>query len=160
MAENQEFSRRWAKQRKDRTTILNSYELDTDGLQIKRFTRNEEWFQYIYQNRNGQADALTEYDVIIGPIANDTIYDTFGIVTSGMLPREHALQLLLIGPVYEQTVLKTEKAAAQLTWLSAEILRPEDVARFRETVHTEEAAFQTLFAKTLEALVGDKNEGE
>ena len=29
------------------------------------------------------------------------------------------LALLMIGPVYEQTVIKTEKAAAQLRFLSA-----------------------------------------
>jgi hypothetical protein len=53
-------------------------------------------------------------DVIIGPIANDTIYDTFGIITSGLLKDEDALKLLKIGPEYRQIVLKTERAVKNL----------------------------------------------
>lgn len=39
--------------------------------------------------------------MIVGPIANDTIFDTFGIITSGFLSAEQAIKLLLIGPQYE-----------------------------------------------------------
>lgn len=45
--------------------------------------------------------------MIAGPIANDTIFDTFGIITSGFLSADQAIKLLLIGPQYEQIVIKT-----------------------------------------------------
>ena len=61
------------------------YELHTDDLQIKRFERDEDWFRYIFSNRRRMPDALSDFDVIIGPIANDTLYNTFGVLTSGML---------------------------------------------------------------------------
>ena len=93
------------------TTYINSYELDTEWLNIKSFSRDEEWFDYIYSNRAGYRDRLIGYDVITGPITNDTIYDTWGITISGLLKREQALQLLLIGPQYMQTAIKSEKAA-------------------------------------------------
>ena len=47
--------------------------------------------------------------MIIGPIANDTIFDTLGIMTSGYLKTEDAMKLLLIGPEYRQVTIKTEK---------------------------------------------------
>ena len=46
-----------------------------------------EWFDYIFSNSNGKKDYLSEYDVIIGPIANDTLYDTLGILTSGFIKK-------------------------------------------------------------------------
>jgi len=111
LSDNEEFSKRWARERSGLTTYINFYDLDTEGLDIKRFSRDEEWFDYIYSNRAGYRDRLIGYDVITGPITNYTIYDTWGITTSGLLKREQALQLLLIGPQYMQTAIKSEKAA-------------------------------------------------
>ena len=37
-------------------------------------------------------DALSDYDVIIGPVANDTIFNTMGIMTSGFLSDEEAIE--------------------------------------------------------------------
>ena len=98
LSDDEAFSRRWARSRRNASTWLNRYELRPEGLRIKRFDRDEAWFDYIFANRAGSADALSGYDVIIGPIANDTLYDTFGIITSGFLPREQALALLMLGP--------------------------------------------------------------
>ena len=69
--------------------------------------------------------------MVIGPIANDTIFDTFGIITSGVLAPKESMQLLMIGPKYEQIALKSEKAAAQLKWLGGRVLSKDEVARYR-----------------------------
>ena len=145
-----EFAGRWAREQKGSSIYVNSYELDTEGLQIRRFARDEAWFDYIFRNRSGYADRYPEDDVIIGPIANDTIYNTFGIFTSGILSREQSLRLLQIGPGYEQIVLKTEKAASQLRFLSSRILSPEDAARFRWLTRQEEEAYQKLLSEAFE----------
>ena len=57
----------------------------------------------MYDNRNHKADKISA-DVIIGPIANDIIYDVMGITTSGILPKEDAKKLLMIGDEYKQIV--------------------------------------------------------
>ncbi|MCR5546504.1 MAG: DUF3990 domain-containing protein [Lachnospiraceae bacterium] len=152
LTDDMEFSRRWAKERKGETTICNTYELDTNGLSIKEFSRCEEWFDYINKNRNHKPDDLKEYDVIIGPIANDTIYDVMGIITSGFLEAEESLQLLMIGPEYHQITIKSEKAAAQLKFISSEEIPLEQIQKYRELVAKEEADYQDLFAKELELL--------
>ncbi len=85
-----DFTYRWIRG----TAVVNEYEFDITGLKIHTFSRNVDWFQYIFNNRRMQ-DGL-KADVIIGPIANDTIFDTLGIMSSGYLNAEDALQLLSI----------------------------------------------------------------
>ncbi|MCR4674143.1 MAG: DUF3990 domain-containing protein [Lachnospiraceae bacterium] len=152
LTDDMEFSRRWAKERKGETTICNTYELNTEGLSVKEFSRSEEWFDYINKNRNHKPDELKEYDIIMGPIANDTIYDVMGIITSGYLDAKESLQLLMIGPEYHQITIKSEKAAAQLEFLSSEEIVLKDILKYRELVAREEADYQELFARELERL--------
>ena len=55
--------------------------------------------------------------------------------------------------VIEQTVVKTERAAAHLKWLSVRTLAPGEAARFRERVQQEEADYQTLLAEALDGML-------
>lgn len=153
-----EFAHRWARQRMGEKTIVNTYAFDEEGLTVHRFCRDAAWFDYLSGNRRLRPDTLAA-DVIIGPIANDTLYDTFGIITSGFLKPEDAMRLLLIGPEYTQIALKTAKAAARLKWLSAEVLSPEETARYSETTASEQGAYQILFAQELERLTQNGHEG-
>lgn len=148
-----EFSRRWARERSGVSTYVNEYELDLDGLVVKELQRDVEWFDYIFRNRNEAVDANSSVDVVIGPIANDTIYDVMGVTTSGFLEREQALSLLTLGPVYTQVVIKSPKAASQLKWLGAEELSVEEIKSYRSLVNIEEDSFQTLFAEKLSEFV-------
>lgn len=150
LSDNEEFSRRWARERKGHTTYLNTYCLQTDGLKVKRLVRDEEWFRYIRANRLNRPDIFADYDLIIGPIANDTIYDTWGIITSGLLEENQALRLLMTGPVYEQTVIKTEKAVSALRFTGAVEMSSEEIAIYRETVKKEESEYQKAIAGLLE----------
>ena len=152
LSDNEEFSRRWARQRRGYTTYMNSYELETEGLKFKHFAKDEEWFSYIFSNRMNAPDKLAEYDVIIGPIANDTIYDTYGILTSGFMKTEDALAVLKLGNTYEQIVIKTQKAADTLTFIRADVLDPDEIASYRKIVQAEEERFQEDFAKLFEEM--------
>ncbi|MBQ1770651.1 MAG: DUF3990 domain-containing protein [Clostridia bacterium] len=143
------FSRRWAKIRKGQTTYVNTYELSTDGLSVKVFMRDAEWLQYIFSNRSGKQDSLIHYDVVAGPIANDTIYNLFGITTSGFLTSEQSLRILTVGPEYTQVALKTKRAADALRFLSSEVLTEEEVKSCRDATRDEEAAYQNQFEDLL-----------
>lgn len=151
LSSDEEFSRRWARERKDSKTYLNTYVLNLEGLRVKVFERNAEWFEYIFSNRAGHPDVLDSYDVLTGPIANDTIYDTWGIVTSGLLEKETALRILEIGPAYNQTVIKTLKAVKALTFCGASVIGNEEIDSYRSAVEIEEKNFQEQMAKILES---------
>ena len=142
-----DFARRWA----SADAILNEYELDDDGLLIYRFNRNEEWFNYIYHNRRADKDSLS-VDVIIGPIANDTVFETFGVISSGFLKPGDAIKLLSIGPEYTQVAIKTEKAVRQLRWIRSEKITKLD-GRQRKA---EQDIYDAAFAEILQEIVGEK----
>ena len=141
-----DFTYRWAR----RDAVVNEYELDLTGLAVHRFERSAAWFDYIFHNRRAR-DTLTA-DVVIGPIANDTIFDTFGIISSGFLEPDDALALLRIGPEYIQVAVKTEKAAAQLRWTGARAVT--DVEAHREALKDEMAQYDRLFTAAAGRIAG------
>ena len=149
VSRNKDFSLRWAKARKNETSYINVYELDTNELNILHLQRDENWFSYIFDNRNRVNDLYKDYDLIIGPIANDTIYDTFGIITSGILSKQEAMKLLMIGPSYEQIVLKSKKAADHLEFRSYITLSYEEAISYRDLVLKEQEAYQKQFTEVM-----------
>ena len=132
--------------RKD--AIVNQYELDLTGLRVCSFSRTEDWFEYIFHNR--RAKDLLDSDVVTGPIANDTIFDTLGIISSGFLSSKEAMQLLIIGPEYTQVAVKTEKAAEKLRWIGAE--RITGVKEYKASLKKEQDEYQKQFAAAVERL--------
>ena len=141
---DKEFIYRWAGE----NAVVNEYEMNENGLIIQRFGRDTDWFRYIFHNRRLQDDS--EADVIIGPIANDTIFDTLGIISSGFLKPEDAVRLLMIGPEYTQAAIKTEKAADQLRWIGSE--RIERIAW--DERKAEQDDYQKKFAEEFGKIAG------
>ena len=139
-----EFAARWARA----DAVVNEYELDTDGLAVHRFARDEAWFRYIFDNRRAR-DGLAA-DIVIGPIANDTIFETFGLISSGFLKPEDAMKLLMIGPEYTQVAVKTEKAAARLRWIRSDAIQRQDAEQRR----AEQARYDALFAQAMREIPG------
>ena len=138
---DQDFGCRWAWQ----DTVLNRYELDMTRLRVHTFSRAADWFEYIFHNR--RAEDLIDADVVIGPIANDTIFETLGIISSGYLKPEEALQLLMIGPEYTQVAIKTQKAADQLKWIGAEKIT--GVEAYKASLKREQEEYQEQFAAAM-----------
>ncbi len=143
------FAGRWAKARKDLSVYLNTYRLALNGLRIKRFRRDAAWYDYIYANRAGRPDKLTAYDAVIGPIACDTIYDTLGILTSGLIDKEAALKAYRLVPSYRQIVLKSTKAVSVLEWVEARIISPEEIRQNRAILLQEEQTYQEKLMRLL-----------
>ena len=146
---NAEFAGRWAQLRRGACTYVNAYELDAAGLCVHRLERNTIWFDYIFTNRAGRPDRLMEADVIIGPIANDTIYETYGIITSGYLSRVEALPCCGSGRPMNKLVVKSEKALRRLKWVSSTVLTEAQVKANQEQLIKEQAAYQTRFADVM-----------
>ncbi len=146
LSPDMDFAYRWA----GRDAIVNEYDLDESGLYIRRFRRDEEWFEYIFNNRRAK-DSLSA-DVVIGPIANDTIFETFGIISSGFLKTGDALKLLAVGPEYIQAAVKTEKAAGQLRWIRAVRIDQRDNTSRKE----DQEKYQADFARAVRQIVGEE----
>lgn len=142
LSPDRDFVNKWAGE----NFYINEYKLDLEGLKVVEFERNQDWFEYIFNNRR-RKDTI-EADVVIGPVANDTLYDSLGIITSGYLSNEEALSLLMIGPEYRQVAIKTIKGIKQLHWLDA--MKIIDVTKEKELLKQEEEQYNEDFAKAME----------
>lgn len=149
---DKDFAGNWAREKTAGEVVVNEYDLDTEGLKVKYLGRDEEWFRYIFHNRRGEPDALAGYDVVTGPIATDTLFETYGIVTSGLITDDQALELLAIGPEFTQTVMKTETAASHLKWTDSYTLSSSDLAKARADYKVLSEAFDAEFSAKLDAM--------
>jgi hypothetical protein len=61
-----------------------------------------------------------EYVIIIGPVANDTVYLTFIGFLAGVTSREDAIKQLKTRELYSQVTFCTEKSLGYLTFLEAQ----------------------------------------
>lgn len=103
--------------------IVNVYELDenaqTNLLKIKRFSApDEEWLDFVSAHRNGTYNG-EQYDLIIGAVANDDVYRTLQVYSTGLLTKEQALEALKIKKLFNQYVFATKEALALLKFVEA-----------------------------------------
>lgn len=103
--------------------IVNVYEIDenvqTNLLKIKRFSApDEEWLDFVSTHRNGTYDG-EQYDLIIGAVANDDVYRTIQVYSTGLLTKEQALEALKIKKLFNQYVFATKKALELLKFVEA-----------------------------------------
>ncbi len=77
---------------------VNIYNLDTKELaelKILNFSEaNEEWLEFVVSNRKGLVQK-SKYDLVIGPIANDSTIFVINSYISGSIGKDTALTLLL-----------------------------------------------------------------
>ena len=152
LSNDRDFVAHLAKMFKEPVVYINVYELNTDDLKIKKLRKDKKWFKHIYFNRRNSKDIYEDYDVVIGPIANDVIFDKLGVITSGVFNDQESLQLLKVGNSYTQVVIKTEKALENLKWESAEEIREEEIESFTEQTVKEEKKYQKKLADLISKL--------
>ena len=116
------FAQKVVTRRKGVPTV-NIYELDENnikGFKIKRFDGpNEEWLNFVSANRNGEYQG-EQYDVIVGPVADDDVYRTLDVYASGILTKEQALEALKIKKLFNQYVFTSDAVLEFLKFINAE----------------------------------------
>ncbi|GHT48861.1 hypothetical protein FACS189440_13420 [Bacteroidia bacterium] len=112
-----EQAERWAK-RYD-TPIINNYDFVLDNhLKILRFTEmTEEWLDFICDCRNSIAH---DYDIVIGAMANDQVYNYISDYVNGILTREQFWVLAKFKHPTHQISFCTERALKCLTFIKSE----------------------------------------
>ena len=63
-----------------------------------------------------------QFDIVIGPIANDTLYRVFRLFENGDIDRETAIKRLKITKLYNQITFKTVKAIDELQFIKSEAI--------------------------------------
>ena len=126
LTSNKEQAERWALIKKKRNhgeseaivtvfLIANDLSLNS-GLKIKRFeTANEEWLDFVLFNRSN--DTSHGYDVVTGPVANDTLYQTLTLFEAGILTKEETINRLKVHRLFDQISLHTHEALACIRFI-------------------------------------------
>lgn len=92
---------------------------ELENLKLLTFeTANKEWLRHISGNRVGKP-MEEDYDVVIGPVANDQAIRTVNNYLKGYFSEDIAIQLLLPQKLKDQYVFKTEAALAILKFMEA-----------------------------------------
>ena len=115
------FADKVTKRRREGIRIVSIYELDEEvafaECSLLHFEdADAAWLDFVFDNRSGNYDGDT-YDFIYGPVANDDVYTTFLLYSSGVLTREQTLEALKVKKLYNQLVLTTEKALSYLRFV-------------------------------------------
>lgn len=125
---NIEQAERWAaikQKRSVKTTkaFVTTFELDelllkNDTLSLKIFKQaDEEWLDFIIHNRS--IDSAADYDIVIGPVANDTLYQTLTLYEVGILTKKETIARLKVHPLFDQVSFHNQKALEHLKFLNA-----------------------------------------
>lgn len=114
------FADKVVKRKKAGEKTVNIYEFDKaksfSECSVLAFdSANEAWLNFVSENRNGNYEGEA-YDMIYGPVANDDVYTTFMLYTSGVLTKDQTLSALKIKKLYNQLVFATEKALSYLNF--------------------------------------------
>ena len=100
-------------------STVNIYELDEsifEKVNVLTFeSADEAWLDFVSDNRSG-IDRTAGYDLICGPVANDDVYQTFILYSTGVYTKEQTIEALKIKKLYNQYVFTTDRALSFLTF--------------------------------------------
>lgn len=120
---------RWAK-RKVQTTLsgqatVSFFELNNSykrELKILHFRKaNKDWLHFIVNCRYGNNKNDLNYDLIIGPVANDTTFRVVNNYVANNIDERVALILLKPQKLKDQFTFKNENALSYLNFIGASI---------------------------------------
>lgn len=124
---SREQAERWAeRQRKIRMlpeAVVNKYDITglwESGVKVKIFEApTEEWLDSVVACRKGE-DAFAGHDVVLGPVADDNVYETIRLYEAGVFTREETIRRLKTEKLFNQIVFKTEAAVKFCRFVGSE----------------------------------------
>lgn len=105
----------------DGSPEITSFEFDIDdaicaGLKVKIFeSPDREWAKFVMQNRDFNVpQPAHDYDIVVGPVADDTIARLLRMFTENFIDEEQLLRELTFSKVTSQYFFHTEASVALL----------------------------------------------
>lgn len=119
------WSRTVTKRRRRGNPTLNVYDLDENAmlqLDILLFkTADGDWLDFVVANRKEEM-FKTAYDLVIGPVANDSTLPVIDDYMDGKYTKDQAVERLLPQKLTDQYAFLTEKALSCLIFEGSEII--------------------------------------
>lgn len=120
-----EQAKSWAKHRtyqreKKGVPTVSEFLLDEscfECLKVKKFeSANHEWLEYVTYNRTKENTLENDYDIVIGPVANDSTTPVINLYLNGIISEDIAIENLKTYVMKDQYTIKSEKALSYLTY--------------------------------------------
>lgn len=91
-----------------------------ENLNIKKFEQaSEEWLDFVMANRR-YTDFTHDFDIVIGPVANDRVYTAFALFEGGSISKETLIQELKTYRLVDQYLFHTNQSLKYLIFNSAQ----------------------------------------
>ena len=113
------WSKRNMKVKHKEQSYISIFEIfDFNDLKILRFeSPNDEWLKFIISNR--KCEKLdNNFDLIIGPVANDQVYNTIALLEGELIDANKAIELLKTQKLFDQYLFCSEKSLSKLKFVS------------------------------------------
>ena len=115
-----EQAEKWARRkalRKRTQAFVSEFELNESqlsGMKVKRFSEADvEWLDFVASCRRG-VDLGLNYDVIIGPVADDAVYEAVNMYMTGLWDAKRTIEEVRYYKSNDQIVFKTADAVDRL----------------------------------------------
>ena len=122
-------------------SILNCYKIDFSILTVKKMVADEEWLKYVMYNRgfsNEKPFDDNNYDVIIGPTADDKLFVALDYYIDGIMTTKEAIQIINCMKYSEQIVFKNDAAIQKgLVFTKYKKIYGSEKQRFVELMHND-----------------------
>jgi len=124
--ENEEQARDFAvkvceRRRPRLVPAVNCYEFheDLSQLSVLQFDApDEQWLDFVVARRKG-IPFTEEYDLIVGPVANDDVFGTIVLYEAGQLDKESAVRNFKVRKLYNQVVFCNEFVLNRLAFIES-----------------------------------------
>jgi len=121
------FSEIIVNRQKNGVPTVSIYEFDMEkanqSLNILRFAQADgKWLEFVKDNRLKQYSGM-DYDMVVGPVANDDVMPTIQGYLSGFLSVEATLLTLKTRKLTDQICLKSERTVTLLKFMGSEVAK-------------------------------------
>lgn len=107
---------------------VNTYLFDADRaysqLNIKCFEApNDEWVDFVLKNRMVEGFSH-DYDIVIGPVANDNVYRQFALFEGGIINKQTLIDELMAYKLVDQYLFHSSESLHFLKYQTNELIKP------------------------------------
>ncbi|MDR2581216.1 MAG: DUF3990 domain-containing protein [Fibromonadaceae bacterium] len=108
------------RRKKEGFPIVNIYKFNDKALELNTLAfdkPSEKWLDFVVYNRKfGRKE---NYDLIIGPVANDDVFSVIALYESGNLTKSEAIKRFKVKKLFNQYLFCNKKALSSLSFVES-----------------------------------------
>jgi hypothetical protein len=108
-------------QRTVSTYEINENEIFSECFCVKFDKADGKWLDFVAKNRT-HTYIGEKYDLVIGPVANDTVYNVINLYLNGTYTKSETLRRLKVRKLFDQWTFCTDKSIGFLKFCGTEII--------------------------------------